>query len=163
MKRTVLIITLLILGLALAGIALAQDDPFAAGADALAVEESDGSSSLRAKVKLKKMAKDMVLVQVLGIDDSGFPNCVMTAKVLKAAKKSALKKIKHLKLIGRGKVYKFVPVYKMKEKQVDLAVPMNQNNLGACYFPKDTKLVLKVSGVDLKAKVFKAAEIYVRQ
>ena len=45
------------------------EDPFAAGADALAVKDSDGSSSVRAKLKLKKMTADMVMIQVKGVDN----------------------------------------------------------------------------------------------
>lgn len=134
------------------------DDPFAAGADALAVADSDGSSSLRAKMKMKRMEKDMIMVQVTGLDDSKFPNCIISGKVLKAAKS----KEKHFKLIGRGKTYKFAPVYKMKRRKLDLKNKMNQNNLGACYYPARSKLVIKVSGVNLKKKTFNAAEIYLK-
>jgi len=132
------------------------EDPFAAGADALAVKGSDGSSSLRAKKKLVKMAPDMIKVKVKSMDDSKFPHCTFTAQVLVTAKS----KDKYFKLIGRGKTYTFAPVLKMRGKRVMLKDEMTQNNLGACYYPKKTKLVVKVSGVDLKKKVFKAAEIY---
>ena len=134
------------------------EDPFAGGADALAVNESDGSASLRAKLKLKKMLPDMVMVQVKGIDDAAFPNCVLTGRVLKAPRSKA----KHLKLIGRGKTYKFAPVLKLRGPSVDLKDKMTQNNLGACYYPKKTRLIIRVSGVDMKAKVFQASEIYLK-
>jgi hypothetical protein len=157
MKRTWLIVCAALVGALLAGVAVA-DDPFAGGADALAVADADGSSSLRAKIKLKKMLPDMVMVQVKGVDDSKFPDCVLSGRVLKAAKK----KDKHFKLIGRGKTYKFVPVLKKRGKRVVLKHKMTQNNLGACYYPPRTKLVIKVAGVDMKKKVFKAAEIYLK-
>jgi hypothetical protein len=158
MKRTLLLLcAALVVTLLAAGAALA-DDPFAGGADALAVAESDGSSSLRAKIKLKKMLPDMVMVQVKGIDDAKFPDCVLSGRVLKEAKK----KDKHFKLIGRGKTYKFMPVLKKRGKRVVLKDKMTQNNLGACYYPPKTKLVIRVAGVDMKAKVFKASEIYVK-
>ena len=134
------------------------EDPFAAGADALAVSESDGSSSLRAKIKLKKMLPDMVMLQVKGVDDSKFPKCVLAGRVLK----TATSKAKHFKLMGRGKTYKFAPVLKMRGKKVNLKDKMTQNNLGACYYPAKTRLIIRVAGVDLKAKVFKASEIYVK-
>lgn len=134
------------------------DDPFAAGADALAVADSDGSSSLRAKLKLKKMEPDMLLVQVTAVDDAKFPKCTFMGKVLKAA----TAKDKHFKLIARGKTYRFAPVLKMKGKNPNLKDKMTQNNLGACYYPPKSKLVVKVPGVDLKAKTFTAAEIYLK-
>ena len=157
MKRMVLLVAVLALPIFLIGQARA-DDPFAAGADALAVADEDGSSSLRAKIKLKKMAPDMIMVRIKSIDDSKFPNCTFRGQVLKTATSTE----KHFKLIGRGKIYRFAPVLKMKRKKLDLKHKMNQNNLGACYYPPKTKLVVKVSGVDLKAKVFKAAEIYLK-
>ena len=132
------------------------EDPFAAGADALAVKGSDGSSSLRAKKKMAKMTPDMIKVKIKAMDDSKFPNCTFTAQVLVAAKSTD----KHFKLIGRGKTYTFAPVLKMRGKTVNLKDEITQNNLGACYYPKNTKLVVKVAGVDLKKKVFHAAEIY---
>lgn len=134
------------------------EDPFAAGADALAVSDSDGSSSLRAKKKLTKMAPDMVLAQVTAVDDRHFPHCLVYARVLKTAQS----KEKHFKLMARGKVYRFSPVLKLRHLRIDLNHPMTQNNLGACYYPKRTTLVLKVSGVDFKKKAFKAAEVYVK-
>ena len=159
MKRTVIYfiggamaLTLLVVGTAQA------EDPFAAGADALAVAEGDGSSSLRAKIKMKKMLPDMVMLQVKGVDDSKFPRCVFAGRILKGAKK----KDKHFKLLGRGKTYNFVPVYKMKKGKLDLWHKMNQNNLGACFYPPKSKVVIKVSGVDRKAKAFLAAEIYLK-
>jgi hypothetical protein len=132
------------------------EDPFAAGADALAVKESDGSSSLRAKMKLTKMDPDMIQITVTGLDDSKFPQCTFTGKVLVSGTSTE----KHFKLIGRGKTYRFMPELKMKGRTVDLKDQMTQNNLGACYYPTGTKLVVKVSGVDLKSKNFKAAAIY---
>jgi hypothetical protein len=159
MKRTISLAAGLALFATLAtGTTARADDPFAGGADALAVADSDGSSSLRAKMKLKKMTPDMVMIQVKGIDDSKFPNCLLKGKVLKAAKK----KDGFFKLLGRGKTYTFAPVYKMKRKKLVLKDKMNQNNLGACYYPPKSKVVIKVSGVDMKAKVFKAAEIYLK-
>lgn len=134
------------------------EDPFAGGADALAVADSDGSASLRAKKQLTKMGPDMVIVQVASIDDSDFPNCIFMGKVIKEASS----KEKHFKLIGAGKVYRFAPVFKMKGKTIDFKDEMTQNNLGACYYPQKTKLVVKVGGVDLKKKVFKADEIYLK-
>jgi len=134
------------------------EDPFAAGADALAVKGGDGSSSVRAKLKLKKMKADMVMVRVKGVDDRKFPRCVVTARVLKAAKSKA----RHFKLIARSKTYRFTPVLKLRRGQPNLRHKMTQNNLGACYYPKKTKLVIRVTGVNLKKKVFKAAEIYLK-
>ena len=157
MKRALAVAVALALAVLLAMAAWAED-PFAGGADALAVAESDGSSSLRAKMKLKKMEPDMIMVQVKALDDSKFPKCTFMGKVLKAAKA----KDKHFKLIGRGKTYRFAPVLKMKRKKVDLKDKMTQNNLGACYYPPKTKLVVKVSGVDRKAGLFQAAAIYVK-
>jgi hypothetical protein len=78
--------------------------------------------------------------------------------VLKAAKSTD----KHFKLIARGKTYRFAPVLKMKGRKLALKDKMTQNNLGACYYPPKTKLVVKVTGVDLKAKTFTAAQIYVK-
>jgi hypothetical protein len=159
MKRTISLAAGLALFAILAtGTTARADDPFAGGADALAVADSDGSSSLRAKMKLKKMTPDMVMIQVKAVDDSKFPNCTFTAQVLVAAKSTD----KHFKLMARGKTYTFAPVYKMKRKKLVLKHKMNQNNLGACYYPPKSKVVIKVSGVDMKAKVFKAAEIYLK-
>jgi hypothetical protein len=147
--------------LTFAGLARA-DDPFAGGADALAVKDSDGSSSMRAKLKLAKMEADMIQIEVLGTDDANFPNCVMSGKVIKEAES----KDKHFKLIGRGKSYKFTPELKMKGKgkaaTLDLKDEKTQSNLGACYYPPKTKLVVKVSGVDMKAKTFAAAAIFLK-
>jgi hypothetical protein len=101
----------------------------------------------------------MIQVQVLAVDDSKYPDCVITGKVLTSPKM----KQKHFKLLGRGKTYKFVPQYKMKKGKLDLKDQMNQNNLGACYYPVKSRLVLRISGVDLKAKFFKASEVYLRK
>ena len=133
-----------------------EEDPFAVGPDALAVSESDGSASLRAKIKLKKMLPDMVMLQVNAVDDSTFPKCILAGRILKPARSRA----KYFKLMARGKTYKFSPVLKMQGKKVNLQDKTTQRNLGACYFPAMTKLVIRVTGVDLKAKVFIASEIY---
>jgi hypothetical protein len=156
MKRVLM--TVVGAGLLLGAGLVRADDPFAAGADALAVKDSDGSSSLRAKLKLAKMEPDMIQVKVTGIDDAKFPECTFTGQVVVAAES----KDKQFKLIATGKKYKFIPVLKMKKKVVDLKDQMTQNNLGACYYPPGTKLVVKVGDVDMKAKGFKAAAIYVK-
>ena len=162
MKRTPRLLllgaALLILGLLVwGGVALA-DDPFAGGADALAVAADDGSASLRAKLKLKKMTPDMVMIMVTGLNDKNYPDCVISGKVLKAPKN----KKKFFKLLGRGKTYRFAPVYKKRRGRLVLKNDKNQSNLGACYYPPRTKLIIKVTGVDMKKKVFKAGEIYVK-
>jgi hypothetical protein len=123
-----------------------------------AVTPPDGSSSLRAKLKLAKMEPDMMQVEIVSVDDSKFPECTFVGKVLVTAES----KEKHFKLMARNKTYRFAPVLKMKRKRVDLKDQMTQNNLGACYYPPKTKLVVKVPDVDLKAKVFKAAAIYLK-
>ena len=175
MKRRVLLLTALLLPMFLLhGVSRAdeEEDPFAGGEDALAVAADDGSSSLRAKLKLTKMEDDMVMVRVVSVDDSKYPNCVLKANVLKAA----VKKDGFFKLLGKGKEYRFVPELKlmscgckkkkkcksMTEGRIDLKDDATQSNLGACYYPIKTKLVIKVGGVDLKAKVFKAAAIYLK-
>ena len=157
MKRKLVMALATLTIAALTGSAQAED-PFAAGDDALAVKDSDGASSVRAKLKLKKMLPDMVLVKVKGVNDAKYPNCILSAQVLRAATSKA----KHFKLIGRGKVYRFKPVLKKKGRSINLKHKMTQNNLGACYYPARTKLAIRVSGVDLKAKAFKAAEIYLK-
>ncbi len=156
MRRTLSLAV--VLSLPFLALGVRAEDPFAAGADALAVKDSDGSSSLRAKLKLAKLEPDMMNVQVTALDDSKFPNCVFGAKVLTSPES----KDKEFKLIARGKTYNFAPVLKLKKKVVDLKDEMTQNNLGACYYPPGTKLVVKVKGVDLKAKVFNAAAIYLK-
>ncbi|MCA9670488.1 MAG: hypothetical protein KC503_33055 [Myxococcales bacterium] len=143
---------LLVAGYASAG------DPFAAGDDALAVKDGDGSSSVRAKLALKKMKPDMIMVRVRGLNDKRYPNCVVTAQILKAAQK----KTKHFKLLGRGKQYRFMAVLKKRGRSVNLNHKMTQNNLGLCYYPKNSKLILRIQGVDLKKKVFKASEVYLK-
>jgi hypothetical protein len=157
MKRTLALLSAVALPLIWSGAARAED-PFAAGADALAVKASDGSSSLRAKKKLTKMDPDMVQVTVAELDDSKFPNCTFTGQITVEAEK----KDEHFKLVARGKTYRFSPVLKLKGKMPDLKDEMTQNNLGACYYPKGTKLVVKVSGADMKAKAFTAAAIYTK-
>ena len=142
MKRTAALIAVCGLGLMLGHSARADDDPFAGGADALAVDDSDGSTSLRAKKKFKKMTKDMAIVKVVALDDSSFPECVFLAKVLKAPKSQK----GHLKTIVKGKKYRFSPVLKYmgkgKKKRLDLSHKMTQNNLGGCYYGKKTKLII---------------------
>lgn len=141
------------------GPAAHAEDPFAAGADALAVKDSDGSASVRAKLKLKKMTADMVMVQVKAVNDKAFPNCVMHGKVLKAAKA----KKKYFKGMKRGKTYRFVPVLKKKGKSINLQHKMTQNNLGLCYYPaKKSRVIMKISGIDKKARAFKASEVYLK-
>ncbi len=174
-RRAMLLSALLLPTLLIYGVSRAdeEEDLFAGGEDALAVAADDGGSSLRAKLKLKKMEDDMVMVKVVGVDDSKYPNCVLSGKVIKAA----VKKDKYFKLLGKGKVYRFAPVYKPKEckckkkktckkakskVRIDLSDDATQSNLGACYYPKKTKLIIKVGGVDMKAKVFKAAAIYLK-
>jgi hypothetical protein len=155
--RTEALILALLLPLFLFGQAWAEEEtnPLP-DTDALAVKPPDGSASLRAKKKLTKMERNAVQLQVLALDDSKFPLCTFTAKVLVAAES----KDKHLGLMARGKAYNFAPVLKLKDKLPDLTNKMNQNNLGACYYLPGTKLEVKVSGVDLKAKMFKAEAIY---
>jgi hypothetical protein len=155
--RTIWIAAALCLPLLVAGTARAED-PFEGGGDALAVKDSDGSSSLRAKLKMTKLEPDMVQVKVKGIDDSKFPSCTFTGQVVTAAEA----KDKQFKLIARGKVYRFAPVLKMKKKVVDLKDQMTQNNLGVCYYPPGTTLVVKVTGVDRKAGTFTAAAVYLK-
>jgi hypothetical protein len=155
--RTIWIATALCLPLFLADTARAED-PFEGGGDALAVKDSDGSSSLRAKLKMTKLEPDMVQVKVKGIDDSKFPSCTFTGMVVTPAEN----KDKQFKLIARGKTYRFAPVLKMKKKVVDLKDQMTQNNLGACYYPPGTTLVVKVTGVDRKASAFTAAAVYLK-
>ncbi len=157
MKRTFFCLTV-VCGSICAVVAARADDPFAGGADALAVKDSDGSASLRAKMKLKRLGPDMIQVKVKAFDDSKFPHCTFTAMVLSEAKA----KDKHFKLLGRGKTYRFKPVLKMRGRTVNFKDKMTQNNLGACYYPPKTKLVVKVSGVDMKEKVFTASEIYLK-
>jgi hypothetical protein len=111
---------------------------------------------VRAKLKMAKLTKDMVVVKVKWVDDAKFPKCTVVAKVMQPP----ASKDKYLKLLGRNKVYKFQPVLKMRGRMPNLRHKMTQNNLGACYYPKKTKLTIKVAGVDLKTKIFKAAEIY---
>ena len=172
MRRTFAVVLLAVGAGFLFGWPAQAQDPFAAGEDALAVADDDGSSSLRAKLKLKKMEADMIMVKVEAVNDTKYPDCVLKAKVLK----TATAKDKHFKLMGRGKSYKFAPVYKMtsckgkkgkkKKKctpQIDLSDDMTQSNLGLCYYPKKTKLVIKVTGVDLKAKTFKAGAVYLKK
>ncbi|MCB9555139.1 MAG: hypothetical protein H6707_03470 [Deltaproteobacteria bacterium] len=134
------------------------EDPFAAGEDALAVKEDDGSASVRARLKVAKMEDDMVLIRVASVDDKKFPNCLLKGTVLK----TATSKAKHFKLMGRGKTYTFLPVYKKRGRSIDLNDKVTQANLGACFYPAKTKLVIKVGGVDLKAKAFKATTIYLQ-
>ena len=173
-RRVLLLSALLLPTLLIYGVSRADEEEdalFAGGEDALAVAADDGSSSLRAKLKLKKMEDDMIMVRVVGVDDSKYPNCVLTGQVLKGA----VKKDKYFKLLGKGKTYKFAPEYKPKEcgckkkntckkakVRIDLTDDATQSNLGACYYPKKTKLIIKVGGVDLKAKVFKATAIYLK-
>ena len=158
MKRFAALIALCGLFLILGDTARAQDDPFAGGADALAVDDSDGSTSLRAKKKFKKMTKDMAIIKVTALDDSKFPNCFFYGKVLKAPKS----KNGHLKTIVRGKTYKFSAVLKMKGKYPDLSHKVTQNNLGGCYYGKKTKLVVKIAGVSMKKKLVRAGELYLK-
>ena len=163
MKRTAALIAVCGFCLLLGNSAVrADDDPFAGGADALAVDDSDGSTSLRAKKKFKKMTKDMAIVKVIALDDSRFPECIFLAKVLKAPKS----KKGHLKIIVKGKKYKFSPVLKYKgqgkKKRLDLSHEMTQNNLGGCYYGKKTKLIVKIPGVSMKKKVVRAGEIYLK-
>ena len=158
MKRTAALIAVCGICLILGDAARADDDPFAGGADALAVDDSDGSTSLRAKKKFSKMTKDMAIVKVTALDDSKFPNCFFYGKVLKAPKSQK----GHLKTIVKGKKYKFSAVLKMKGKWPDLSHKMTQNNLGGCYYGKKTKLVVKIAGVSMKKKLVRAGEIYLK-
>lgn len=134
------------------------EDPFAGGEDALAVAEEDGSSSLRAKKKMTKMEADMVVIKVKSVEDAQFPRCTILGEVIKPASSTD----KQFKLMGKSKTYRFLPELKMKGAQVELKDEMTQNNLGACYYPRNTKLVVKVSGVDVKAKVFNVSELYLQ-
>ncbi|MBK6847701.1 MAG: hypothetical protein IPG96_09250 [Proteobacteria bacterium] len=154
-------VAVLVLGglIAAVGVARAEEDPFAAGVDALAVKEGDGSASLRAKLKLTKMEPDMLVLQVQALDDSAYPDCVVTAKVLMAAEAQD----KAFRLIAAGKTYRFVPLLKRgKGRVVDLKDAATQSNLGACYYPKGTRLVAKVTGTDFKTKTFQVAALYLK-
>lgn len=133
----------------------AEEDPFAAGTDALAVKASDGSSSVRARLKVKKTAPDVVQVQVQTVDAASFPICTFTARVVT----TATSKAKHFQLIGRGKTYRFQPVMRVKAGQPMLTDDQTRQNLGACYYPAKTQLNVQVGGVDLRKKVFLAEAI----
>lgn len=140
-----------------AGWAIAAD-PFAAGDDALAVKESDGSASVRARLKLAKIGPDVVLVRIKSTDDSKWPDCTFTGLVLRPA----TSKEKHFKLLGRGKLYRFKAEIKKKRRNPDFADKMTRNNLGTCYYPDGTKVEVKVTGAELKAKQFLASEVYLK-
>ena len=128
-------------------------------ADGLALEESDGSSSLRSKIPLTKMLPDMVLVELTArVAGQTFPHCTFLAKVLK----EAASKDKHLRLLGRGKTYRFVPLLSMIDGQPNLSDPATRINLGACYYAPGTKLVIRVGGVDRAAKHFTATAIQLK-
>jgi len=137
-----------------------QPDLFAAGAaDELALDDSDGSSSLRSRLRLAKMEPDMVLVELTArVAGQTFPSCAFLARVLK----EAASKKKHLRLLGRGKTYRFAPALVLKGGQPDLADAATRRNLGACYHAPGTKLVIKVGGVDRAAKQFSAAAIHMK-
>ena len=154
--RRMLLATGMVIAVGLISGAARAEDPFAGGGDALAVKDSDSGSSLRAKLKLKKMLPDMVMLKVLAVNDAAFPRCVVTAQVLKGGSAKA----KHFKLLARGKTYRFVPSFKGRGFKIDLANKMNQNNLGACYYGKNTKLVARIKSVDLKKKAFLFSELY---
>jgi hypothetical protein len=136
----------------------AAADPFAAGDDALAVKESDGSASVRARLKLTKVGPDVALVRIKAIDDSKWPDCTFTGLVLRPATATD----KHFKLLGRGKVYRFKAELKKKGRAPNFADEMTRNNLGTCYYPDGTNVEVKISGVDLKAKEFHASEVYLK-
>jgi hypothetical protein len=145
----------------LSPLAVRAQDPFAAGGESLEVKAPDGSSSLRAKLRLAAIADDMVLLQVTGVSDEKFPDCTFTAKVTKAAAEASKPPLSRLAL---GKQYRFKPVLKKNPAGVLLLTDqMTQNNLGACYFPKRTNLAVRVAGVDAAGKSFVASEIYVRE
>ncbi len=133
-----------------------DQDLFAAGAaEALAVDDSDGSVSLRSRLKLEKMTPDMVVVQLVARVGEAFPRCAFLGKVLR----EATSKVKHLRLLGRGRTYRFVPALRRAGGQLDLAHEATRLNLGACYHAPGTKLVIRVGGVDRAAKTFSAALI----
>lgn len=133
-----------------------DQDLFAAGADALAVDDSDGSLSLRSRLKLEKMTTDMVVVELSSRVDEAFPRCAFLGKVLR----EATSKKKALRLLGRGRTYRFVPALRRAAGgELDLAHEATRLNLGACYHAPGTKLVIRVGGVDRAAKTFSAALI----
>ena len=133
------------------------DDPFAGDTDSLAIGDEDGSTSVRAKKRIERLSPDMVTVRVVGVDDTDFPHCTFAARVIKAPKGRA----RHLKLVGQGKVYRFAPQLKRAAGGVvDLTDPKTRSNLGACYFPEETTLVVSLSGIDRKAKRFMVSEIF---
>ena len=122
------------------------DDPFtAADAEMLALDESDGSSSLRSKFRLKKMEPDMVLVELISrLAGVPFPRCPFRAKVLK----EPTGKERFLQKMRRGETYTFVPVLLSAgtDNTPDLSDPVTRQNLGACYHAPGTKLVLRIGG-----------------
>ena len=133
------------------------EDLFAGAADALAVDDSDGSSSLRSKHHFEKMEPDMVVVELVArVAGKTFPSCHFLAKILR----EATGKQKHLRLLGRGKTYRFAPVLWLgTDGQPDLSDLTTRENLGACYYAPGTKLVIRVSSVDPATRCFVAAAI----
>ena len=136
-------------------VALAEDDPFAGGVDALALEEEDGSASLRARPKIERLQQGALVVRVVEVDDARHPHCVLLAKVIRLSRSPA----SHFKLIGRGRIYRFKPLLKLTDGQLDLADPPSRANLGVCYYPPGTLLSLRVTGVDRAAKLFRVEAV----
>jgi hypothetical protein len=134
-----------------------EADPFSEeDTDALAVAESDGSASLRAKPKLVALPAHAVLARVVAVDDQSFPRCVVLARVLK----TPARKEGPLRLLGRGRRYRFAPRLKLGAAgEPDLTLPAVRAALGACYYPPGTTLEITVSGVDLKQKLFSMSAI----
>jgi hypothetical protein len=131
----------------------AEDDPFSGGALSLAVKEMEVTRSLRPKLDLRKLRPDEVLARVSAVDDRGFPRCVVTARVTRAARSG---KRQH-RLIGRGKAYRFAPATQIKLE--DLADAATRSAVGLCYYPVGTPLALEVVGVDRRGKAFEVAGV----
>ena len=121
----------------------------------MAVDEADGSASVRAKLKLASLDPQQLVLRLVAADHAKFPVCGFTARVLRPARDRRA----HLKLLGQGKTYRFAPQLKLVQGAPDLTDAATRSLLGACYHPPGTTLVVRVTGVDLKRRVFQAAAI----
>lgn len=131
-----------------------EKNPFAEDEDLLAVAESDGSTTVRARRKIEKLEDGMVMVEVEA-PASGLPECMFVARVLKIVPSNN----RILDRLQRGRLYRF---RLLLSDPIDLAAKSTADKMGACYYLPGTRLVLELSGVDQPNRALIISSLYLK-
>lgn len=135
-----------------------QEEAFPDNDDVLAVDsQDDGSSSIRVAGAPVQVSPCLLRVS-LEWRETDLPSCVFVARVVQAAQPACRSQIaRRARLTGR---YRFAPLIGTRAGEVDLDDSLTRQNLGACYYPPRTELLIEVAGVDFERRRFRALRVY---